>query len=195
MMFSLTKPNDKSLNAQVEAATKQPAPDLGLPKAPAVSAPGYHIDHAEYRLGTGLAAFESARSALTQWRHYDQSWIRVCPSAPAIRRGTSFVVAAWAFGAWSVNQCRIIDLVDDAGPVRRFGFVYRTLPSHVERGDAMFVLEHRPADDSVWLIVHTVSRMNHWLSRLFTPLGRIAQRRARDAAARTLRDFASDQNS
>jgi len=193
-MFFLTKPNDKSLSAQAEAAAKQPDPDLGLPKAPAATAPGYHIDHAEYRLGTGLAAFESARSALTQWRHYDQSWIRVCPLAPPIRVGTSFVVAARAFGAWSVNQCRIIEVVDDAGLVRRFGFVYRTLPRHVERGDAMFVLEHRTADDSVWLIVHTVSRMNHWLPRLFTPLGRIAQRRARDTAAKTLRDFASDQH-
>ena len=44
-------------------------------------------------------------------------------------------VQARTFGFWSLSAARIVYVIEDAAPVKRFGFAYGTLPNHVECGE------------------------------------------------------------
>jgi uncharacterized protein (UPF0548 family) len=58
------------------------------------------------------------------------------------------ILASWC-GLWFLNACRIVYVLDDIQPVRRFGFAYGTLPGHAERGEERFSIEWH-CDDTVW---------------------------------------------
>jgi len=93
-------------------------------------------------------------------------------------------VLARVFGVWSLNACRIVDVINEVGPTTRFGFAYGTLPGHAESGEERFQIEWNREDDSVWYDIRAFSRPNHWLTRLGYPIvRRIQQRFARDSAA------------
>src|SRR4029077_17849423 len=90
-------------------------------------------------------------------------------------------VVRW-FGLWSLNACRIVYVVDEDRPIRRFGFAYGTLADHAESGEERFSIEWRRDDDSVWFDIRAFSRPVHWLARAGYPLSRALQRRfAREA--------------
>lgn len=83
-----------------------------------------------------------------------------------------------AIGLWWLNACRIVYVVDESGPISRFGLAYGTLPGHVERGEERFMIEWNRGDNSVWYDILAFSRPNHaqgcsiWYlneSRLRTP--------------------------
>ncbi len=80
-------------------------------------------------------------------------------------------------GIWTVNVCRIVYVVDEQGPVSRFGFAYGTLPGHMECGEERFMVEWRHGDDSVWYTVRAISRPGRWLTRLTYPLVHLLQHR------------------
>ena len=71
----------------------------------------------------------------------------------------------------------IVYLVDEPGEVERFGFAYGTLPDHAERGEELFTVEWRHADDSVWYDLLSYSQPNHQLARLAGPIARQTQKR------------------
>jgi len=177
-MFRLTAPSEREIAARIAFASTEPLPDIGTSPGSDGRIRNYRCDDIEHCLGRGDVAFDAACDALCVWKHYDQPWIRVRPQPPVLKVGTTFAVAAHTYGLWSLNTCRVFDVIDEPGPVRQFGFAYRTLTHHVERGDARFWIEQRTADDSVWLCIHTISRLHHPLTRLLSPLGRRAQRRA-----------------
>ena len=83
---------------------------------------------------------------------------------------------ARAGGLWWLNACRIVYVIDEPSPVRRFGFAYGTLPGHVECGEERFCVEHL-ADDSVWYDIRAFSRPRFWMTRLGYPLARRLQKR------------------
>lgn len=174
-MFRLTAPSESTMAQAVSDASREPLPELATTPDATGKVPGYHVEHIEHRLGSGSEAYAAACESLRHWKHYDQPWIRVRPQPPALKIGTTFAVAAWTYGLWTLNTCRVFEVMGDVGALRRCGFAYRTLPAHVERGDARFWIEQRPADESVWLCIHTISRLHHPLTRLFAPLGRRAQ--------------------
>lgn len=68
--------------------------------------------------------------------------------------------------------CIVVFTVDEA---RRRGFAYGTLPGHPERGEELFLVEHRD-DDSVRLTIRAFSRPALWWSRASGPAGRLVQR-------------------
>jgi uncharacterized protein (UPF0548 family) len=80
-------------------------------------------------------------------------------------------------GVWWLNACRIVYVIDETGPVQRFGFAYGTLPDHAETGEERFMIEWDRADDSVWYDILAFSRPRHWLARLGYPFSRLVQRR------------------
>lgn len=66
----------------------------------------------------------------------------------------------------------------------RFGFVYGTLPGHVECGEERFQVEWNRNDDSVWYDIFAFSRPNHFLARIGYPIVRRIQKKfASDSAA------------
>src|SRR5260370_38795913 len=88
------------------------------------------------------------------------------------------------FGLWWLNACRIVYVVDEEGPVRRFGFAYGTLPEHAESGEERFTVEGHEADDAVWYDILAFSRPQQLLARLGYPFARRPPKPfARDSAA------------
>jgi uncharacterized protein (UPF0548 family) len=156
--------------------------EVGATRATAAPS-GYNIDHNRIRLGAGAAAYERAAEALRRWAMFDIGWVRLCwPKTPVV--GATFGVAIRHFGFWSLNSARIVYLLDEDGPIRRYGLAYGTLPGHAERGEERFLVEWRRDDDSVWYDLFAFSRPHHPLTWAGYPLTRMLQRRfARDSKA------------
>jgi len=134
---------------------------------------GYDYDENRARLGAGLRA----------WKMFPAPWTRITPADAPIQEGTVIAMQAHALGLWWLNACRIVYVIDETAPVRRFGFAYGTLPAHVEKGEERFSVELH-ADGSVWYDLRAFSRPRYWPVRLAKPLARGLQRRfARESRA------------
>jgi uncharacterized protein (UPF0548 family) len=145
---------------------------------------GYVVDHTRVELGTGQRVFERAKNALAQWEQFRLGWLEPWPGDTPIQTGQSVAVVARAMGCWWLNSCRIVYVIDEQRPVRRYGFAYGTLPGHIEAGEERFLLEWNAADDSVWYDILAFSRPWHVLARLGYPLVRRMQKQfGRDSAA------------
>lgn len=164
-------------------------PEVGLSRS---STPGgYDVDHNRVRLGEGRAVFEAACAALARWEMFPSPWTRIAPAGAPIAAGIVVAMVARVFGLWWLNACRIVYVLDESAPVRRFGFAYGTLPHHVERGEERFSVEWH-ADDSVWYDLRAFSRPRFWGARLGYPLARRLQRRfVRDSQAAMVRAAAA----
>ena len=108
----------------------------------------------------------------------------VDPTCPLIAGREVGVLARVGF-LWTLNACRILDVVDEPG--RCFGFVYGTLDEHVEQGEERFLVKLDSAN-RVWFDLLAISRPHRWYTRIASPVARFFQRRfRRDAAAAMLR--------
>jgi uncharacterized protein (UPF0548 family) len=76
-----------------------------------------------------------------------------------------------------LNACRIVFLVDEESPLKRFGFAYGTLAEHAESGEERFTIEWNRDDDRVWYDILAFSRPKQMLARLGYPLSRSLQKR------------------
>ena len=93
-------------------------------------------------------------------------------------------VVARLFGLWWLNCCRIVYLVNEERPVKRYGFAYGTLPEHAESGEERFTVEWHEEDDAVWYDILAFSRPRQFLARLGYPHVRQLQKQfARDSGA------------
>ena len=137
---------------------------------------GYNLDHHRTLLGKGQEVFVTAVEALKRWEMFPAPWTRIVPTDALVQESATVAVLAHAFGCWWLNACRIVYVLDESAPVRRFGFAYGTLPDHVEYGEERFSVEWRD-DDTVWYDIRVFSRPRHWLARLAYPLTRRLQRR------------------
>jgi uncharacterized protein (UPF0548 family) len=104
-------------------------------------------------------------------------WVRLYwPNAP-IQVGTDVAVSLHHLGFYSLNPCRIVYVVDEDSPIRRFGFAYGTLTEHAESGEERFTIEWNRDDDRVWYDIFAFSRPRQMLARLGYPLSRLLQKR------------------
>jgi uncharacterized protein (UPF0548 family) len=87
-------------------------------------------------------------------------------------------VAALAhhFGFWSINFCRIVYVIDEDGPTRRYGFAYGTLREHAECCEERFSVEWNRASDVLSYEVLSFSRPGSSLTRIAYPLARRLQK-------------------
>jgi uncharacterized protein (UPF0548 family) len=181
-MFLLTKPSDEQIRNLIAAQRDTPFsyPDVG---ASSGALPvGYTVDHNRVKLGDGPATFERAVAALRRWEMFNLGWIQLCWPERPIAIETTVAVLASLYGLWSLNCCRIVYLVDDDRPVRRYGFAYGTLALHEERGEERFLIEWDHSDDAVWYDILAFSRPNSLLAKLGYPAARVLQKRfARDS--------------
>jgi uncharacterized protein (UPF0548 family) len=183
-MLSPRKPSAERLREFLAAQSKL---DLTYPAVGATAAvppAGYVVDRTRIKLGEGPSVFAAAQAALRRWEHFRLGWVETWPPERPIQAGQAVAVIARLFGLWWVNACRIVYVVDDKGPVQRFGFAYGTLPEHAESGEERFTVEWHEADDAVWYDILAFSRPQQLLARLGYPLARRLQWRfARDSAA------------
>jgi uncharacterized protein (UPF0548 family) len=187
-VWTLLEPSQKTLQDFLARQRGVPHsyPEVGSTRNLYLPA-GYDHDQNRWRIGRGPAAFEAACAALRRWEMFPRPWTRIEPAGAPIAEGTTVVILAHAYGLWWMNSCRIVYVLDETGPVRRFGFAYGTLPDHAETGEELFSVEHH-ADDSVWYELRAFSRPRLWLARMAHPVARGLQRRfqreSRDAMTR-----------
>jgi uncharacterized protein (UPF0548 family) len=181
--WSVTPPSPLAVEAFLALQEKSPFSYAEVGASNGEAPPGYNLDHNRVRIGTGEADFAAARAALEAWRMFPAPWTKISPAQAAIRVGQVVAMQANALGLWWLNACRIVYVIDEAAPVRRFGFAYGTLSAHVEKGEERFSVEHHP-DGAVWYDVRAFSQPRYWPVRLGKPLARALQRRfVRDSQA------------
>jgi uncharacterized protein (UPF0548 family) len=129
------------------------------------------------QLGVGAETFERAKVAVQRWTMFRFDWLQLCwPDAP-IEVGSTVAVMTRALGVWSLNACRIVYLINEEGPVQKFGFAYGTLPGHAERGEERFWVEWHHLDNTVWYDILAFSRPDQLPAKLAYPYVRRLQKR------------------
>ena len=163
---TLCRPSVPAIRGFIDRQTRLPstyAEDGSLTDEPP---PGFRANRARARLGHGASAFDAARSALRGWEHFPGGWLELCfPDVP-VEPDRVVAVLARGLGAWWLNACRIVSVVDEDGPGGCFGFAYATLPGHSVSGEERFLVQWDPDDDSIWYDVSSFSRPNGWIARL-----------------------------
>jgi uncharacterized protein (UPF0548 family) len=196
MMWSLRKPSAEStrrfLAGQAKLDFSYPAVGATASQLPA----GFTVDRTRIKLGEGEPVFQAARAALKRWKQFDLGWMEAWSPETPIRAGEVVAIVARLMGLWWINACKIVYVVDESGPIRRFGLANGTLPDHAGRGEERFLIEWDRADDSVWYDILAFSRPNHFSSRLGYPMVRRTQKRfGRESAAAMLKAVRSDERS
>jgi uncharacterized protein (UPF0548 family) len=141
--------------------------------------PGYRLDAYGVELGRGRPAFERARAALARFAMYPTAFMRVVPLAAehTIAAGAVFGALARHLGFWSLNPGRILYVVDDSGPLERWGFGFGTLPGHAESGEERFTASFDHERELVRYDVRAFSRPHAWYARLGAAYARRLQLR------------------
>jgi uncharacterized protein (UPF0548 family) len=154
---------------------------------------GFVVDRTRIKLGEGESVYRAAKAALRRWRQFDLGWLEEWSPETPIQSGEVVAILARAIGLWWLSACKIVYVIDELGPIARFGFAYGTLPDHAGRGEERFLIEWDHADNSVWYDILAFSRPNHFLARLGYPVVRRTQRRfGRESAAAMLKAVRSD---
>ena len=183
-MFSLRKPSSESICRFLSDQSNQDYTYSAVGGTAGTPPAGFVVDHTRIQLGKGQQVFDAAKMAIKRWEHFQLGWVETSSTDIPIERGQIVSVMARAFGIWCLNACRIVSVLDETGDVCRYGFVYGTLPCHVESGEERFQVEWDRSDDTVWYDILAFSRPNHVLTRLGYPLVRRIQKRfARHSAA------------
>ena len=124
------------------------------------------------------------RPELGRWEQFHLGWLEAGPAETPIKVGQVVAVIARSLCLWWLNACRIVAVVNEDGPVQRFGFGYGTLPDHAGSGEERLLVEWDRDDDGVWYDILAFSRPRHFLVRLGYPWVRCVQKRfGRDSAA------------
>lgn len=137
---------------------------------------GYTVDHRRIKLGSGKETFDRAVEAIKDWRQFDLGWVRIAPPGVPIEVGATVAIVTRHFGFRSLNAARIVYVINEDGPAKRFGFAYGTLAQHVECGEERFMIELLE-DGSVWYDILAFSRPHHFLVRVGFPFARRLQKR------------------
>jgi uncharacterized protein (UPF0548 family) len=175
-MWHFKKPSEDAIRVFLASQSGLPLsyPEVGSTQHE--PPPGYVFDHNRVALGRGAIVFEAACAAICQWRMFPRPWTEIHPADTPIQVGNAVAVLARAVGLWWLNACRIVYVIDESGPPRRYGFAYGTLPGHVESGEERFLIEW-DREDTVWYDLSAFSRPKAWMVRCAYPLARRQQRR------------------
>ncbi len=187
-MLALRRPSDESTRRFLEGQARRDFSYSAVGATSNTPPAGFVVDRTRIKVGEGEPVFRAASDALRHWGQFDLGWLEAWPPETPIRPGEVVAVVARALGLWWLNACKIVYVVDESGPIRRFGLAYGTLPDHAARGEERFLVEWDQADNSVWYDILAFSRPNHFLTRLGRPIVRRTQKRfGRDSSAAMLR--------
>lgn len=187
-MISLRRPDGETIRAFLASQSGLGLTYEAVGATAAVPPKGYTVDHTRIKLGEGQEVFLRAKAALERWEQFRLGWVEAWPSRATIEAGDLVAVVAHRFGVWWLNACRIVYVVDEPGPVSRYGFAYGTLPDHAGTGEERFLVEWDRATGEVWYDILAFSRPHLVLTRLGYPYLRRLQRRfGKQSAAAMLR--------
>src|SRR5436189_1016734 len=145
-MFLLCKPNERFLEQVRERSRTLPLSyaEVGCSRGPGPVR--YVVDHYRVQLGSGAAVFERARQSVRDWRVLRLGWVEPCWPDGLVKEGELVGTLTRVFGLWTVNVTRIVSVIEEEGPVNRYGFAYGTLLGHVECGEERFLIEWNRED-------------------------------------------------
>jgi uncharacterized protein (UPF0548 family) len=187
-MVSLRKPAAESIRRFLAEQVTLPFTYSAVGATAETPPAGFVVDRTRIKLGEGEPVFRSAIAALQRWEQFQLGWVEAWSPDTPIKSGEVVAVIGRAIGLWWLNACRIIYVVDESGPIYRFGFAYGTLPGHVESGEERFLIEWNQHDGSVSYDILAFSRPNHFLTRLgYSVVRRTQKRFGRDSAAAVFR--------
>jgi uncharacterized protein (UPF0548 family) len=167
--------------------------ELGSTREGQPAPPGYVADRYGSELGSGEHVFELARSAIETFRMYPEPWTRVLSRA-GVALDAEFVTQIHHLGFWSLNPCRILDVVDRREDDSAcFGFAFGTLFGHAERGEERFEVRWERKSDAVGYRVTAFSRPAHLLAKVGFPIARAYQRRFQRESCEAMRRIARSQ--
>jgi uncharacterized protein (UPF0548 family) len=187
-MLSLQKPSTEAIRRFLDQQAKFDLTYRAVGATAATPPAGYVVDHTRIKLGEGKEIFQAAKAALQRWQQFQLGWLEARPPETPIQTGQIIAVLARAVGLWWLNACRIVYVVDECGPINRFGFAYGTLPDHAGTGEERFLVEWDQNTNEVHYDILAFSRMKHVLTRLGYPIVRRTQTQfGRDSAAAMIR--------
>ena len=175
-MFLLSRPTESQVRTVIASQRAQAFsyPDVGATRHELPA--GYTVLRGRVKLGEGSATFDRAVQALRQWKMFDVPGIQFYWPGTAIQPGETVAIVIRHFGFWSLNCCKIVYVIDQEGPVRRFGFAYGTLPEHAEQGEERFTVEWHRTPDMVSYDILSFSRPVSLAARVAGPLARRLQK-------------------
>ena len=192
-ILSFQKPDAETIHQFRQAQAKLDFTYSAVGATAKASPAGYVVDHTRIKLGNGEGIFEAAKSALSRWEHFHIGWVEASPNETPIEASQVVAVLGRVCGLWWLNACRIVYVIEEVGPITRFGFAYGTLPGHAESGEERFLIEWDRASDCVSYDILAFSRPNYVVTKLAYPLVRCFQKKfARDSAAAMLNAVGSD---
>ena len=176
-MYLFMKPSDERIGKFIESQSRLEStyPSVGATRN-GDHPSGFVVDHNRIYLGAGQATFDVAKRALCEWQHSRFDWIELHRPDINPEPEQTVGVLARALGLWVLNACRVVYVIEEEEPLRRFAFAYGTLPEHVESGEERFQVEWHPEDDSVWYDIFAFSRPNQLFARLVYPYVRRKQK-------------------
>ena len=185
-MFLIRRPSQREI-----AAFLRQSQDLPLSYAPvgiARQTPrGFNADLASAVIGQGRDAFERAKIALAEWRHYEMDWVELFPRGAAIESGTVVAVLVHHLGIWSLNGCRVVYGIGDRQVGSSFGFAYGTLTNHAEMGEEIFEVRLEPESEEVIYRIQAVSKPHAAMAWIGYPIARYFQEKFRRDSINALR--------
>lgn len=177
-MFTLRAPTDDDVRRLLERARRGPlsydARWIGATLR-GEHPPAFFSDRASAVVGRGVEAFRRAAGAIRAWRMFDGGWTKLHDPSTPIVVGEQVAIIIPTLGVHAVAVSRVVHVVDEP---RRFGFAYGTTLEHMECGEELFLVEHRPNDEVVYELT-AFSRPEHPLLWLGLPFTRTQQARFR----------------
>lgn len=176
-MIRLSKPNAAQVDAFLEKAKGTPFTYTAIGQSKQQAwVKGYNNDFNRILLGKGKQVFQAACEAIRTWQMFPGDWAWIEPVNTPIAKGQDLAMIAKVMGVYFVSDCRIVYLIDEQEPIRRYGFAYGTLERHIETGEELFSVEQLP-DGSVWYVLRAFSKPRLWLARLGYPMARMYQKK------------------
>lgn len=185
-MFFPTEPSAETIRRFLASQQDQPFSYVEVGATQHEPPTNYVLDHNRIKLGTGQETYERAVAALRRWQQFNLGWVKIVPDTTPLEVGATVGIKARTFGFWSLSASRIVYLINEDAPVRKFGFAYGTLTNHVERGEERFTIEWHTQDDSVWYDILAFSRPQHVLVKLGYRLARRLQKRFAKESLQTM---------
>jgi uncharacterized protein (UPF0548 family) len=150
--------------------------EVGMTREIETTPTGYTRDHYRVKIGEGTLVFEQAVEALKRWAQFDLEWVNVCSTDIPIAEGSMVGLLAHLANLWLLFACRIVYVIDEDVPLKKYGFAYGTLAGHPECGEERFTVEWNASDNNVWYDILAFSHPASLLIQAAYPLGRSIQK-------------------
>lgn len=184
-MFLFHKPVQAEIDSFLDRARQEEFSYAHVGQSSHVAEPpyGYIVDQRLLKVGNGEKHFQRACRAVDQWKMFNLDWITIYGADTEPAPGQTVCVMANHFRFWSLNACRVVDLVNMPNG-NLYGFAYGTLDSHSERGEERFTVMRDPETGDVYFSIFAFSQPANVFVALGLPVARILQKRfAREASA------------